>query len=74
MGSKVNADLIIVGPHGRTGMEHMVVSSTAVRVVRWSNTLFSLFVVKTASTLEIFSNKKAKLQASPFCCQEIKLF
>jgi len=33
---KVNADLIVMGTHGRTGMEHVIVGSTAERVVRSS--------------------------------------
>jgi nucleotide-binding universal stress UspA family protein len=36
MGGKVNADLIVMGTHGRTGMEHVIVGSTAERVVRRS--------------------------------------
>lgn len=36
MGKKVNADLIVMGTHGRTGMEHVIVGSTAERVVRRS--------------------------------------
>ena len=35
-GTKVNADLIVMGTHGRTGMEHVIVGSTAERVVRRS--------------------------------------
>ncbi len=35
-GDKVNADLIVMGTHGRTGMEHVIVGSTAERVVRRS--------------------------------------
>ncbi len=34
---KLNADLIIMGTHGRTGIEHVLVGSTAERVVRNSN-------------------------------------
>ena len=33
---KVNADLIIMGTHGRTGLEKMLVGSTAEKVVRSS--------------------------------------
>ena len=36
MGGKVNADLIVMGTHGRTGIEHVIVGSTAERVVRRS--------------------------------------
>jgi len=36
MGDKTNADMIIMGTHGRTGMEHVIVGSTAERVVRRS--------------------------------------
>ena len=36
MGGKVNSDLIVMGTHGRTGMEHVIVASTAERVVRRS--------------------------------------
>lgn len=36
MGEKIGADLIVMGTHGRTGMEHVVVGSTAERVVRRS--------------------------------------
>jgi len=36
MGEKVNADLIVMGTHGRTGMEHVIVGSTAERIVRRS--------------------------------------
>ncbi len=35
-GEKVNADLIVMGTHGRTGIEHLIVGSTAERVVRLS--------------------------------------
>ncbi len=35
-GEKVKADLIVMGTHGRTGMEHVIVGSTAERVVRRS--------------------------------------
>ena len=35
-GEKVNADLIVMGTHGRTGMEQVIVGSTAERVVRRS--------------------------------------
>ena len=35
-GAKVNADLIVMGTHGRTGVEHVIVGSTAERVVRRS--------------------------------------
>ena len=35
-GDQVNADLIVMGTHGRTGMEHVIVGSTAERVVRRS--------------------------------------
>ena len=34
--AKVNADLIVMGTHGRTGVEHVIVGSTAERVVRRS--------------------------------------
>ena len=34
--NKVNADLIVMGTHGRTGVEHVIVGSTAERVVRRS--------------------------------------
>ncbi|WP_170232896.1 universal stress protein [Desulfuromonas acetexigens] len=33
---EVNADLIVVGTHGRTGLEHVMVGSTAERLVRRS--------------------------------------
>lgn len=36
MGDKTNADMIVMGTHGRTGMEHVIVGSTAERVVRRS--------------------------------------
>lgn len=36
MGDKTNADMIIMGTHGRTGIEHVIVGSTAERVVRRS--------------------------------------
>jgi nucleotide-binding universal stress UspA family protein len=36
MGNTINADLIVMGTHGRTGMEHVIVGSTAERVVRRS--------------------------------------
>lgn len=35
-GENVNADMIVMGTHGRTGMEHVIVGSTAERVVRRS--------------------------------------
>jgi len=35
-GTKVSADLIVMGTHGRTGMEQVIVGSTAERVVRRS--------------------------------------
>jgi len=35
-GDQINADLIVMGTHGRTGMEHVIVGSTAERVVRRS--------------------------------------
>ncbi len=35
-GEKTNADLIVMGTHGRTGVEHVIVGSTAERVVRRS--------------------------------------
>jgi len=35
-GADVNADLIVMGTHGRTGMEQVIVGSTAERVVRRS--------------------------------------
>jgi len=35
-GAEVNADLIVMGTHGRTGMEQVIVGSTAERVVRRS--------------------------------------
>ncbi len=35
-GEKIKADLIVMGTHGRTGMEHVIVGSTAERVVRRS--------------------------------------
>jgi nucleotide-binding universal stress UspA family protein len=34
--ANVNADLIVMGTHGRTGVEHVIVGSTAERVVRRS--------------------------------------
>ena len=34
--ASVNADLIVMGTHGRTGVEHVIVGSTAERVVRRS--------------------------------------
>lgn len=34
---QINADLIIMGTHGRTGIEHVLLGSTAERVVRHSN-------------------------------------
>lgn len=36
LGAKVSADLIVMGTHGRTGVEHVIVGSTAERVVRRS--------------------------------------
>ena len=33
---KINADLIIIGTHGRTGLSHMLLGSVAERVVRSS--------------------------------------
>jgi len=33
---KIGADLIVMGTHGRTGLEHLMVGSTAERVVRKS--------------------------------------
>lgn len=33
---EVNADLIVAGTHGRTGLEHVIVGSTAERLVRRS--------------------------------------
>ena len=33
---ELSADLIVVGTHGRTGMEHVIVGSTAERIVRRS--------------------------------------
>ena len=35
-GAQVNADLIVMGTHGRTGIEQVIVGSTAERVVRRS--------------------------------------
>ena len=35
-GAEVNADLIVMGTHGRTGVEQVIVGSTAERVVRRS--------------------------------------
>ncbi|MDH3453913.1 MAG: universal stress protein [Desulfuromonadales bacterium] len=35
-GEKVNADLIVMGTHGRNGVERVIVGSTAERVVRRS--------------------------------------
>lgn len=35
-GAKVSADLIVMGTHGRTGVEHVIVGSTAERVIRRS--------------------------------------
>ena len=34
--AEVDADLIVMGTHGRTGIEHVIVGSTAERVVRRS--------------------------------------
>jgi nucleotide-binding universal stress UspA family protein len=34
--SELPADLIVVGTHGRTGVEHVIVGSTAERIVRRS--------------------------------------
>jgi nucleotide-binding universal stress UspA family protein len=34
LSKKVDADLIVIGTHGRTGIEHILVGSTAERVVR----------------------------------------
>lgn len=34
---KINADLIVIGTHGRTGLSHMLLGSVAERVVRSSN-------------------------------------
>jgi nucleotide-binding universal stress UspA family protein len=36
MGEELNTDLIVMGTHGRTGMEQVIVGSTAERVVRRS--------------------------------------
>lgn len=36
MSEDLNADLIVMGTHGRTGVEHVIVGSTAERVVRRS--------------------------------------
>lgn len=36
IGTTVNADLIVMGTHGRTGVEQVIVGSTAERVVRRS--------------------------------------
>jgi len=33
---EISADLIVMGTHGRTGLEHVIVGSTAERVVRHS--------------------------------------
>jgi nucleotide-binding universal stress UspA family protein len=33
-GEKIHADMIVMGTHGRTGVEHVIVGSTAERVVR----------------------------------------
>jgi len=33
---EVSADLIVMGTHGRTGLEHVIVGSTAERVIRHS--------------------------------------
>ena len=35
--TEVAADLIVVGTHGRTGIEHVIVGSTAERIVRRSS-------------------------------------
>lgn len=35
-GEKIHADLIVMGTHGRTGVHHVIVGSTAERVVRRS--------------------------------------
>jgi len=35
-GDSLSADLIVLGTHGRTGIEHVIVGSTAERVVRRS--------------------------------------
>lgn len=34
---EINADLIVVGTHGRTGLDHVLFGSTAEKVVRKSN-------------------------------------
>lgn len=34
MAEEIGADLIVMGTHGRTGLEHLVLGSTAERVVR----------------------------------------
>jgi nucleotide-binding universal stress UspA family protein len=36
MSDQIHADLIVMGTHGRTGVEHVIVGSTAERVVRRS--------------------------------------
>ena len=36
MSKELKADLIVMGTHGRTGIEHVIVGSTAERVVRHS--------------------------------------
>lgn len=36
LSEQLSADLIVMGTHGRTGIEHVLVGSTAERVVRYS--------------------------------------
>ena len=44
---RVDADLIVMGTHGRTGMEHMIIGSNAERVVR--NAKIPVLTVRSGS-------------------------